>query len=344
VIRYLAPVPARGATGLVATVYDEVRREFGALVEPFTLHAAAPALLAGAWRACRAALVTGAVRRDVKEAVAAAVSRANGCSYCVDAHVVMLEGTKAHGAARAIAAADEGTITDPLVRRAYAWGATSCRPAAGPPPFAPAEWPEIVGTALVFHYINRPVTVLLGDSPLPALPRAWRAGARRAAGWWFGRAIARAKPQRVEALLPAAPLPDDLRWAAASPPVADALARWAAAVEREGVRVVPDAARACVLAHLEAWSGDDPGLGQAWTTAAVEPLPIAARPVARLALLAALAPHQIDSDAVAAFRAGAPDDAALVAVLAWAAFAAARRVVRRLVPAETRLVTDLPPW
>jgi len=239
----------------------------------------APALLAGAWRACRATLVTGAVRRDVKEAVAAAVSRANGCSYCVDAHVVMLEGTKAHGAARAIAAADEGTITDPLVRRAYAWGATSRRPPAGPPPFAPAEWPEIVGTALVFHYIDRPVTVLLGDSPLPALPRAWRAGARRAAGWWFGRAIARAKPQRVEALLPAAPLPDDLRWAAA-----------------------------------------------------------------RLALLAALAPHQIDGDAVAAFRAGAPDDAALVAVLAWAAFAAARRVVRRLVPAETQLVTDLPPW
>jgi len=327
VIRYLAPVPARAATGLVATVYDEVRREFGALVEPFTLHAAAPPLLAGVWRACRATLVTGAVRRDVKEAVAAAVSRANRCRYCVDAHVVMLDGARAHDAARAIAADDEGAIADPLVRRAYAWGAASRLP-AGPPPFAPAEWPEIVGTALVFHYINRPVTVLLGDSPLPALPRAWRAGARRAAGWWFGRAITRAKPQRVEPLLSAAPLPDDLRWASASPPVADALARWTAAVEREGARVLPDASRTRVRARIDSWNGDDPGLGQAWMTAAIEPLPAAARPAARLALLTALAPHQVDADAIAAFRTDAPDDAALVALLAWAALAAARRVVR----------------
>jgi AhpD family alkylhydroperoxidase len=330
VIRHLAPVPPRAATGLVATVYDEVRREFGALVEPFTLHAAAPPLLAGAWRACRATLVTGGVRRDVKEAVAAAVSRANRCAYCVDAHVVMLEGTKAHGAARAIADADEAGIADPLVRRAYAWGAASRGPAPGPPPCVPPELPEIVGTALVFHYINRPVTVLLGDSPLPAWPRAWRGQARRAAGWWFGRAIARAKPHDLPPLLPAASLPDDLRWAASSPSVADALARWAAAVEREGARVLPDAVRACVIAQLEAWSGDDPGLGQAWVAAAVGTVPAAARPAARLALLTALAPHQVDDDTITAFRAGAPDDAALVAVLAWAALTAARRVVRRL--------------
>jgi AhpD family alkylhydroperoxidase len=332
VIRYLAPVSPRVATEPVATVYDEIRREFGALVEPFTLLAASPLLLAGVWRACRATLVAGDVRRDVKEAVAAAVSRANRCGYCVDAHVVMLAGTKAHDAARAIVAADADAIADPDVRRAFAWGAASRTPGA-PPPFAPSELPELVGTAMVFHYINRPVTVLLGDSPLPALPRSWRAGARRAAGWWFGRAIARAKPRDLPPLLPAAPLPDDLCWAAPSPPVADALGRWVAAVEHEGARVLPEEVRTCVTARLATWTGADPGLGQTWLASAVAPLSAAAQAAARLTLLTALAPHQVDRDVVGAFRAGAADDAALVAALAWASLAAARRVVRWLVPA-----------
>ncbi len=335
-IRYLRPVPSRVATGTVATVYDEVRREFGALVEPFTLHAAAPATLAGVWRACRATLLTGRVAREVKEAVAAAVSRANRCSYCVDAHVVMLDGARAHDTARAVAAGDDEAIADARLRRTVAWAAASRTPQApvlAAPPFAAEALPEMVGTVMVFHYINRPVTVLLGASPLPAVPRRWQGGVRRAAGWWFRRAIARAKPLDPPPLLPAAPLPDDLRWAGASPAVADALARWAAAVELAGTHVLPEAVRACVTARLDAWRGEDPGLGRSWVTPAVDALPAAARPAARLALLTALAPHQVDRDTIDAFRAVTPDDAAVVTVLAWASLAAARRVVRWVIAA-----------
>jgi hypothetical protein len=78
-VRYVHPVAARAAQGLVGEVYGQVGREFGALVEPFTLHSPSPELLAGAWSACRESLLVGYARREVKEAVAATVSRINRC-------------------------------------------------------------------------------------------------------------------------------------------------------------------------------------------------------------------------------------------------------------------------
>lgn len=334
-IRHLTPVPVRGATGLVAAVYDEIRREFGAAVEPFTLHSPSPLILAGVWRACRATLVAGAVPRALKETVAAAVSRTNRCTYCVEAHAIMLDAAGAHDAARALAAGRESTIADARLRAVAAWAAASRAPDSpllAAPPFGADEAPEILGTALVFHYINRPVAVLLGASPLPPAPAAMKGALRRSAGWWFGRAMAR-DPRAAPPLLPAAPLPDDLRWATRSAPVADALARFAAVVEEEGARVLPPAVRACVATRITAWHGEDVGLGRQWLTDALAPLDAALRPAAALALLTALAPHQVDADAVAAFRSGSgASDAALVGLLAWASLTAARRVVGWLAP------------
>ncbi len=324
---------------MVGVVYAEVKRDFGALVEPFTLHSPAPQLLAGAWRACRATLVTGTVPRAVKEAVATAVSRANRCQYCVDAHAIMLDGSGAHQAASALAAGDVAAVRDARTRALAEWAAAPwSRIAPGdavggrdqalhPLPFTADEAPEILGTALVFHYVNRLVTVLLGESPLPPAPPRFKGPLRRIVGWWFGRAIARRKSSDPAPLLPAAALPDDLRWAAPSPHVADALARFAAAVDLEGAHALEAETRHVVTARLAEWRGEDVGLGQQWLAPALAALDEAQRPAARLALLTAVAPHQIDETAIDAFRASVPGDRALVAALAWASLAAARRLV-----------------
>ena len=37
-IRYIQPVALNSTEGLVARVYPQIKKEFGALVEPFTLH------------------------------------------------------------------------------------------------------------------------------------------------------------------------------------------------------------------------------------------------------------------------------------------------------------------
>jgi hypothetical protein len=50
------------------------------------------------------------------------------------------------------------------------------------------------------------------------------------------------------------------------------------------------------------------------------------QPLAKLILLGALAPHQVDECVIAAFRKILPDDSQLIEALAWGSFTAARRV------------------
>jgi hypothetical protein len=133
-------------------------------------------------------------------------------------------------------------------------------------------------------------------------------------------------PGESLALLPDAPLPDSLGWAATSPAVAGAFARFAAVVEQAGAQTLDPEVRALLTDYLVSWRGDDPGLGRAWVEQMVDGLAEAQRPAARLALLAAVASYQVDDAAVEAFRRLHPRDDALVGVLAWASFAAARRI------------------
>src|SRR5262245_46071589 len=78
------------ADPLTQAVAGQVERDFGAFVPPLALHASVPSVLAACWAMLREALVTVHVERARKEAVAAAVSRANACTYCVDAHTAAM--------------------------------------------------------------------------------------------------------------------------------------------------------------------------------------------------------------------------------------------------------------
>lgn len=112
-------------------------------------------------------------------------------------------------------------------------------------------------------------------------------------------------------------------WASASPPVASAFAGFLAAVEKETADAMSRDVRAVVKAHIQGWSGEPLGLGREWVkTAVTEPEAAAAR----LALLGALAPHQIDDGDVSAYRHHEPADRSLLALLAWSSAQAARRI------------------
>jgi AhpD family alkylhydroperoxidase len=325
-IRHISPVPRKSATGRVAAVYGAMAREFGVHAEALTLHSPAEELLAGVWMLCREHTVAaGRVERPVKEAVAAAVSDLNRCPYCVDAHTAMLNGT-GH------------STEEPALARAIAWARATRSPGAEilrKPPFDTGEAPEMIGTAILFHYINRPVSVFCGDSPLPGGGRVMRGALLRVAGVRFRR-FARARPAAGESLelLPNAELPEDLAWARPSPVIADAWARFAAAVERAGERALTPAVRQRVSERLSRWHGEQMGLSAAWLDDAVGGLDARELPAARLALLAALAPYRVDESTVAAFRGS---DADLVSAVSWAAFAAARRNATWLASANVDL-------
>ncbi|MCK4840113.1 MAG: carboxymuconolactone decarboxylase family protein [Desulfobulbaceae bacterium] len=329
-IKYIQPVAPNSTEGLVARVYPQIKKEFGALVEPFTLHSPSPELLAGAWSACRESLLVGSVRRDVKEAVAATVSRINQCPYCVDAHTIMLNATSARNSADAIIHRQDDQIRDPSVRSIVKWAAATRSPGAKvllSPPFSQKDAPEIIGTAVFFHYVNRMASVLLSDTPLPSNHPLLKGFFKRMAGWFFSKAVHRSKPLGASLeLLPESELPADLAWAKRSPNIAGAFARFAAVIDRDGRDSIPEDVRKCVEKHVQAWDGRDPGIGRHWVEEAMNGLNEKSKDVGRLVLLTALAPYQVDDSVVNAFVTHINEDKKLLDTLAWGSFTAAKRI------------------
>ena len=152
----------------------------------------------------------------------------------------------------------------------------------------------------VFHYLNRMVSVYLGDSPLPA-----DRFSRGAATSVLAKRIANvaAVPGESLALLPSASVPEWLGWARENPSVAEAFTRFHNAVEKASPEFVSCGVRELVESRLAGWNGEDPGLSTAWCDDTVSSVPPKERPAAKLALLTALAAYRVDDATVAAYRA-----------------------------------------
>jgi AhpD family alkylhydroperoxidase len=331
-VRHVAPVRLPAARGQVATVYAQIERDFGMLAPPLSLHSPAPGPLAACWLMLRETLLAkGAVDRVTKEVVATAVSLGNTCPYCVDVHGSTLLALDRPGESAAIVSGRLDRIADPDLRDIAQWArASGNRRAIGLrrlqlPPEAAAE---IVGVAVVFHYINRMVNLFLAESPFPAgLPTGPRAVVKRVFGRLL-RPMARSARDPGDSLdlLPAAPLAEDLAWAAGSPTIGAAFARAAAAIDGAGGRSVPASVRHLVESRLSAWDGAPVGPSRAWLAEAVSALPAADRPAGRLAMLAGLASYQLTGADVDALRAGGAGDRELIEIASWASMSAARRV------------------
>ncbi|MEV6976092.1 DNA-binding protein [Kitasatospora sp. NPDC093806] len=340
--RHTTPVQPKAATGRVAAVYAQMEQDFLLADGPLMSLSPAPELLAATWALLREAEIVGTAGRAAKEAVASAVSLANRCPFCTEAHALLAHGAGDHGLAEAARA---GHAPDDRRHAALlAWaGATRSPgdPALAAPPFPAAQAPEFLGTALVTHFINRMVTSLLDEDAL--LPSAVRRSAyvRRAAALTVGRA-ARRRPEPGAGLdvLDGLDLLDGVggvdgvdapAWAGPGP-IGRAYGTLAATASAGG-GLLGLSARAAVLAAVAAWDGAHPALGGDPVAAALGDVPPAERPAARLALLAALAPYRITDADVAAWRQvgggggdGGGRDGELTRVLAFGAITATVRV------------------
>ncbi|MFN7959893.1 MAG: carboxymuconolactone decarboxylase family protein [Thermoanaerobaculia bacterium] len=320
--------PAPGSPG--AALYRQIRRDFGVEGEPFLLHTPVPELLAGAWAAFReTVIVPGRLSRAAKEVLALAVSEANRCPYCVDAHSATLYALGLGGTARAVAR--HGQAQNAELRALAAWARASTGAAGAtqsPPPCELAAAPEAIGTVLCFHYINRMVEPLLGASPVPPAARLMKGLAFRIFAPTFRRAIGR-EHRAGESLGFLSPLPEapaSLAWARGSEAIHRAFRGLDAAVASAAEDLLPAASRNRLREHLSLWQGEPAPLGEGWLLPLLAGEPSATAAAGRLALLAARAPYRIDQREVAAFRSHWPEDRALVGGLAWGAYQAAERV------------------
>ena len=331
-VRYVTPVPPGAAQGLVAEVYAQAERDFGVLAPPVVLHSPAPSSLAASWLLVRETLVGGdPAGRAAREVVAAAVSAANSCPYCVTIHTSAVHQLLGGSVPAQIAAGRIEAIADPGVRQMAQWAQGSGqRPAdaARGPAFPAGQFPELAGVAVAFHYLNRMVTVFLDESPLPAaVPAALsRRLMRMTAAVMLSPAGGRPAGGVALDLLPEAQLPAEFSWAAGEPRVGSALARADAAIEAASVPAVPEPVRELVLDELKRWDGQLRGPSRSWADAVVGGLPAPDRAAGRLALLTAFAPYQVIQSDTSEFRRGQPADGALIQLTSWASMAAARRI------------------
>ena len=327
-VRWLSQPEIGRAAGLAAEVYRQLDEEFMA-VPPVTLHHLNPQLMAGVWSACRESLVVGP-DRAMKELIAVAVSQANRCPYCVQAHTSMLLGADARPALDALAA--DGQSNGALATLA-AWASATGRKtslSAGPPPFTKRQAPSFMATAVLFHYINRMVNIFLDETMMPVVGKVPVVGDQ---AFRIFSNVTSGRIVRIDArpgvfLTDSTPrqLSEAFAWATDDPSVAGGLLRFAEAILSAARESVDAEVQVLVKQHVTAWEGEPPGIGKGWLDAAVRELPERLRPQARLALLAAMASWAVDSSEIESCRRAGLDDRALLETTAWGAYLAAEQI------------------
>ena len=335
-MRFVSAVPRAKADGLVARIYDMIAEDFfinGSL----TSHSKVPHLLAGVWTGGRESiLVTDRLDRTTKEAMTAVLSRVNDCPYCGDMLVSLVHGGGKHEAASQIFSRSEEKIADPILRERLEWVKAGATPGSQLPtdtPFTADQLPEVIGSLLAMSHINRFSHVVMAGSPVQA-PLGFQR-IKSAALRMFGSVLKTTterpiQPGRALELLPPAPLPDDMYWAEPNPRIASALSRWAGAIERESALVVKPQIQNLVYSNLQCWQGELMPISRSWVDNEVEGLTGRDRAIARLALLLAKAPYQVDEALVGEILREDRDETRFIRVLAWAAFSAARRIAKRV--------------
>jgi AhpD family alkylhydroperoxidase len=335
-MRFVSAVPTQQAEGLTKRVYDMIREDFfknGSL----TSRSKVPELMAAIWIGGRESmLVEDKVDRTTKDAVCAVLSQLNECPYCEDMLVSLVHAGGEHEAANDIFAQNELQGADATLRARLEWVRAITTPVNDeipPMPFTAEQLPEVIGTLMAMSDINRFSHVVMEDSPVdaPFGLQTIKATALRV----FGSELEVTRRVPLEhgrslPLLPPAPLPEDMHWARPNDRIADAVSRWTAAVEREAAAVVSPEVQKVVKKSLQHWHGEQMPLSRSWVDAEVKGLSGADLAIARLAIVLAKAPYQVDEKMAEAVLEDDPDEGRFIRILTWASFTAARRFAAQI--------------
>lgn len=330
-MRYVSAVPTGNAQGLTKKVYDMIREDFfknGSL----TSRSRVPELMAAIWVAGRESmLVEDKVDRTTKDAISAVLSQVNHCPYCADMLISLVHAGGDHNAAANIFIQNDSYATDETMRQRLKWVKAIATPGDDQipdTPFTKEQLPEVIGTLMGMSDINRFSHVVMEDSPVSA-----PFGLQNVKAWAlriFGSELKVTRdiplvPGRSLDLLPPADLPADLNWAKPNPRVADAIARWANAVEKEGAKVISPDARNAISTSLKQWEGKHMPIDSRWIDHDVVGLNEKDKAIARLAIVLAKAPYRITEKMVHDAMGEGRNEERFIRILAWSSFTAGRR-------------------
>ena len=238
--------------------------------------------------------------------------------------------------ARQILQETEEKITEPVLRERLTWVkavATPGHPSPSNNPFTQAQLPEVIGSIMAMSDINRFSHIVMDGSPVNA-----PLGLMRVKEWAlriFGNELRAThsdyiEPGRTLPLLPAATLPDDLHWAHANSRIAQAIAQWIAAVEKEAQGVIPESVQQHVHQQLSCWQGEMMPMGRHWVGSEVAPLVDEEYVLAKFALLLAKAAYQIDDKLIQQVLTIAGSEEQFIRILAWCSCTASRYVANQI--------------
>ncbi len=333
-MRYVSAIPTRKAEGLTKKVYDMIREDFfknGSL----TSRSKVPELMAAIWVGGRETmLVEDKVDRTTKDAFTAVMSQINECPYCEDMLISLVYAGGEPEAANAIMNKSGFDISDPILRSRLEWIqalATGCKEDIPDTPFTPEQMPEVIGTIMGMSDINRYSHVVMAESAVSA-----PFGLDTIKGLMlrmFGTELKVTRrvplqPGKSLSLLPAAELPEDMDWAKANPRIADAVSRWAAAVELESTKVINHRVRETVYESLSRWDGLPMPMDSSWIQEETRDLSGEDEIIARFAIIIAKASYRVTPELVYEVMGKNWDEERFIRILAWASFSGARRFVR----------------
>jgi AhpD family alkylhydroperoxidase len=327
-MKYISPIKASKAKGLVDQVYSQVKQDFGQIVEPFTLHSPLPKLLAGVWMTSRESELVGIVPREEKEAIAACISQLNRCPYCIDAHTIMLRATGNKKAAKQITKQNYQNIQNKNIQKIIKWALSTLNPNSPliqNPPFSTNQAPEIIGTALFYHYINPLVTIFLGKTPLP-LPFL-KNQMKQIATQLFKKAVKKQKKSGLSlSLLPIPKLPKEYLWAKASANISEAYSKFTNQIKEIEKKYIISQTKETISNYIKNWNPQTLPSNLEWIEINTKTLHPKIKASTSLALLTIEAPHKITKNNINSFQKYYPDQRQLLAIIAWASFTKAIKI------------------
>ena len=311
-IKHLDVVAPQSAKGLVHNVYAQMRKDFF-VASPFVLHSIEPEVLVVVWSLVRETLFCGLAPRSHKELVAAGVSRANSCPFCVDAHYSAVRYTKLEDSALETWAQATSRASNPELKSK---------------PFSEHD-AEYLGTVVAFQYLNRLVSVFMDERLMPA-PHMFRGVVLKMTETMMGGMLRKARKNKsgdsfglLEEYNGAFTWTPE--WAKQNPNIAEAIARWSAVIENRASELLDNNLLAALGRYIDEWDGEKTQLAYRWAEN-LSDIDGFDKDVANVALRTVVAPYTIDELMVKNLLLGGMTQQQVLVLVAWSAQRAARRV------------------